>query len=400
MTTQSNSASIEPSAVANGDSSATFPGLSVLHVILCLDPGGLERVVIDLTREAAGVGQTASILCIEKPGVLAPQAQSVTKLYCSAKGPGLSWAVVDRIRSLLKELRPDVVHTHQISALFYLAPISRKLTPILVHTEHNNQFRRYQTFREKFTYFSMLAAAGPRVDRMFAVSEDARQSILNSHVIPRRKLFTVPNGINFDRFRLREPDLTLRKSLGIPDDSFVFGNIGRLTEMKRPDILIDAFAKLSAEFPASHLLLVGDGPLMVELRNQAATLKIADRVHFTGFQPKPEQYLGMLDVFVLTSRMEGMPLAVLEASASGIPVIASKVGGLEEMSDGGRSILLYEFGDMDALLSGLRRLASQSDYRQRLAQAGREHVLTAYAAKRMARDYAHHYTQIKQIQAR
>jgi glycosyltransferase involved in cell wall biosynthesis len=395
MTVNSKHAPHESSVKTGGDISVIAPKLSVMHVILSLDPGGLERVVIDLTREAARMGQTASILCIEKPGVLAPQAQAVTNIHCSTKGPGLSWAVVDRIRSILREVRPDVVHTHQAAALFYLAPISRKFTPILVHTEHNNQFRRYRTLREKFTYFSMLATAGSRVDRMFAVSEDARRSILNARVIPRRKLFTVPNGINFDRFRVRNQDPVLRKSLGIPDDGFVFGNIGRLNEMKRPDILIDAFAKLSSEFPASHLLLVGDGPLMADLQNQAAALKITARVHFTGFQPNPEKYLGMLDVFVLTSRMEGMPLAVLEASASGIPVIASKVGGLEEMSDGGRSILLYEFGDTDALLGGLRRLVSQSDFRQRLAHAGREHVLTAYSAERMARDYGHHYGQLR-----
>jgi glycosyltransferase involved in cell wall biosynthesis len=368
--------------------------LSVLHVVLSLDAGGLERVVIDLTREAAELGQAASILCIEKPGVLASQAEAVTTIHCAAKGPGLRWTAVDRIRSILRELRPDVVHTHQIPALLYLAPISRQLTPILVHTEHNNQFRRFITFREQLTYSSMLVIAGPRADRIFAVSEDATQSIRRTRIIPQHKLFTVPNGIDFSRFRVRQRNLALRQSLGIPPDSIVLGNIGRLDEVKRPDILIDAFAKVRSEFPASHLLLVGDGPLMSELRQQAAELQIADRVHFAGFQPNPELYLAMLDVFVLTSRMEGMPLSVLEAAASGIPVIASKVGGLEEMSNKGRSILLYEFNDNNALLTGLRRLMADVQFREQLGTAGREHVLAAYSAQRMARDYDRHYAQL------
>jgi glycosyltransferase involved in cell wall biosynthesis len=371
------------------------PQLSIVHVVMTLDAGGLERVVIDLAREARGMGQKASILCIEMPGILAPQAEaSGAAVLCANKGPGLRWAAIGRIRSILSEIRPDVVHTHQIQALFYLLPIRRRSTPILVHTEHNNQFRRFRSIREKLRYLCMLASAGPRADRIFGVSEDATQSVANAHVVPRRKLFTVPNGINLARFQTVHGDPALRRSLAIPPDGFVFGTIGRLAEMKRPDILVTAFSFLSAELPRSHLLIVGDGPMMPDLRKQAAASKAADRIHFAGFQPNPELYLGLLDVFVLTSRMEGMPLAILEAAASGKPVIASRVGGVEEVSNNGRSVLLYDFNDMDALLAGLRRLASDREFREQLAKSGREHVLKTYSSERMARDYHAHYEEL------
>jgi glycosyltransferase involved in cell wall biosynthesis len=369
--------------------------LSIVHVVITLDAGGLERVVIDLVREARGIGQKASILCIEMPGILAPQAEAIgAAVLCANKGPGLRCAAVGRIRSILSQIRPDVVHTHQIEALFYLLPISRRWTPILVHTEHNNQFRRFRSIREKLRYLFMLATAGPRADRIFGVSEDATQSVVSAHVVPPRKLFTVPNGINLARFLTAHGDPALRRSLGIPPDGFVFGSIGRLTEMKRPDILVTAFDELSAEIPMSHLLIVGDGPMMPDLRRQAAASKAVDRIHFAGFQPNPELYLGLLDVFVLTSRMEGMPLAVLEAAASGTPVIASRVGGVEEVSNSGRSVLLYDFNDMDALLAGLRRLASDCEFRQQLAKSGRDHIRTAYSSERMARDYQAHYEEL------
>jgi len=371
--------------------------LSVVHVVLTLDGGGLERVVIDLVREASGIGQKASVLCIEKPGILATQAEAAgASLHCAKKGPGLRWEAVDSVRSIFREIRPDVVHTHQIQALFYLLPISRRWMPILVHTEHNNQFRRYRTIREKLTYFSMLLAAGSRADRIFGVSEDATQSIMHTHAIQPQKLFTVPNGINFARFQKRHRNPGLRQSLGIPLDSFVFGSIGRLTEMKRPDILVSAFDKLSLELPTSHLLIVGDGPMMPDLRKQAAASKAADRIHFAGFQPDPELYLGLLDVFVMTSRMEGMPLAILEAAASGTPVIASKVGGVGEVSNNGRSVYLYDYNDMDALLVGLRRLAFEVEFREQIAQSGREHMLARYSSERMARDYQAHYEELNQ----
>jgi glycosyltransferase involved in cell wall biosynthesis len=266
--------------------------------------------------------------------------------------------------------------------------------PVLVHTEHNNQFRRYRTWRERLTYLAMLSLAGPRADRIFGVSEDATQSIARAHVVRRKKLFTVPNGINFARFQNLRRDEALRQSLGIPTGSLVFGSVGRLTEMKRPDILIRAFGTLSEELPASHLLIVGDGPEMIELRKQAAALKASNRIHFAGFQPHPENYLALLDVFVLTSRMEGMPLAVLEAAASGTPVIASKVGGVEEVSNKGQSVLLYDFNDMDALLAGLRRLAGDREFRQNLGRSGQQHMLSTYSAARMAADYQRHYDEL------
>jgi glycosyltransferase involved in cell wall biosynthesis len=369
--------------------------LSVVHVVLTLDGGGLERVIIDLVREAPFFHQTASILCIEKPGILAPQAEATgAPLYCANKGPSLRWSAVTSLKSILSEIRPDVVHTHQIQALLYLTPISRRRMPVLVHTEHNNQFRRYRTLNEKLTYFSMLAIAGPRADRVFGVSEDATESIGRTHLIPRRKLFTVPNGINLGRFQMKREDHELRRKFCIPQHSFVFGSIGRLTEMKRPDILIRAFERASTELPDSHLLIVGDGPMMPELRKQAAGIQAGDRVHFAGFQPCPEDYLGLLDVFVLTSRMEGMPLAILEAAASGTPVIASRVGGVEEVSDAGRSILLYDFSDMDALVTCMLRVASDASFRQQLGQRGQKHILDAYSSRRMAFDYQTHYDEL------
>jgi glycosyltransferase involved in cell wall biosynthesis len=369
--------------------------LSVLHVVLSLDGGGLERVVIDLAHEASALQQTASILCVSHPGVLAPKLGTAgVKLYCAEKGPGLRWSAVDAIRTIILKARPDVVHTHQISALLYVAGISRKLVPILVHTEHNNQFLRYRTARDKLRYLTMLLIAGRQTDRMFGVSEDATKSIRRSRVIASTKLFTVPNGVNLSRFQELKRDDCLRRAVGMPSDSFVLGNVGRLDEMKRPDLLVDAFARINAEFPNTDLLFVGDGPLMSDLRRKAADLKISARVHFTGFQENPEAYLGMMDVFVLTSRMEGMPLAVLEAAASGIPVIASRVGGLEEMSNAGRALLLYDFHDMDALHAKLHWLIRDCNFRRQIGQAGRGHVLSTYSSARMASDYNRHYREL------
>jgi glycosyltransferase involved in cell wall biosynthesis len=369
--------------------------LKVLHVVLSLDAGGLERVVIDLAREGRALGQSVSILCIEKPGVHADEVRLVgANLYCAEKGPGLRWDAVRKVRSILDEIHPDVIHTHQIPALLYVVASSPKFASALIHTEHNNQLKRFTSFRERAAYLTWLAIAGRRAHRLFGVSADSSQGLLDTHIVSPSKVFTVTNGIDLLRFRPAQNRAQARIALGIPAEAFVFGTVGRLNEMKRQDIFLDAFAKLSRELPSSYAVLVGDGPLRHELGAQAEKLGIADRVIFAGFQPSPEEFLAVFDVFVQTSRMEGLPLAVLEAAAAGLPVVASNVGGLEEISNSGQSILLYDFGDTNSLLSKLRQLAADPVYRQLISKSGRSHILATYSAARMAEEYQQHYLQI------
>src|SRR5205085_5435483 len=112
----------------------------------------------------------------------------------------------------------------------------------------------------------------------------------------------------------------------------------------RQDLLVEAFTALLKRVPDAWLLLVGDGPVMPQLRDFADRLQLSSRVRFAGFQSKPELYLAMMDVFALTSRSEGMPLVVLEACAAGVPVVATQVGGLREMIRSGQNGLLVPFG--------------------------------------------------------
>lgn len=366
--------------------------LTVVHVVLSLDAGGLERVVIDLAREGRDLGQTVSIFCIEHFGIHASEAGLIgAKLYCANKGAGLRWDTVRKVRATLDEIRPDVIHTHQIAALLYVVASGWKFAPVLAHTEHNNQLKRYTSLRNRSAYLTWLAIAGRRADRLFGVSADSSQGLLNTHLVSSQKVFTVTNGIDLSRFRPLRNRAQTRTSLGIPAGAFVFGTVGRLDEMKRQDIFLNVFAQLAKELPSAYAVLVGDGPLRRELGIQSEKLGVAGRVIFAGFQPSPEKFLSVFDVFVQTSRMEGLPLAVLEAAAAGVPVVASKVGGLEEVSNSGQGILLYDFGDTQALLSTVRKLASDPDYRQLIAETGRNHILAEYSSARMAAEYQQHY---------
>jgi sugar transferase (PEP-CTERM/EpsH1 system associated) len=361
--------------------------MKVAHVVLSLDAGGLERVVLDLVREGRELGQEVAIVCLEKPGAMAPEAESLgISLTCVHKGLGLRMRAMGQVRGLFSQLRPDVVHTHQIGALFYAGPAARLAgVPVVVHTEHG---KHYAT-RRQTRLLGRLASW--HVSRFFCVSDDIAAAVTAHRVAPRRKVGVVRNGIDVDRFTSRDAGAEVRRSLGISPEARVVGTVGRLNEIKRQDRLIRAFARISKKQPLIHLILVGDGPLRSDLVRLAGELGVANRTHFTGFQSTPERFLGAMDVFALTSRSEGMPLAILEAWAANVPVVASNVGGVPELVRDGHTGLLFDPMDESALPAALEHLLADASLSRRVATAGRQLVGSEYSLRRMAETYNRHY---------
>ena len=175
----------------------------------------------------------------------------------------------------------------------------------------------------------------------------------------------------------------LRSVLGIPPDAFVVGWLGRMTEIKRADVLLRAFAAISDQ---SHLLLAGDGPLRPSLEGLARELGVGSRVHFAGFRDDVGAVYAACDVVALTSANEGTPVSVIEALAAGVPVVSTNVGGVADIVDDGRTGLLAPPGDVAAIASGLRRLADHPEERLRMGESARATVIERYSVSRLVRD--------------
>jgi glycosyltransferase involved in cell wall biosynthesis len=363
--------------------------LSVIHVVLSLDCGGLEHVVLHLLREGQALGQRVSVLCLERAGTLAPQAEALgAEVHCADKKPGLRLGTTRRVRSLLAGITPDVVHTHQVGALFYSGPAARAAgVPLVVHTEHGKHYAA----RRRTRWLGWLA--GRHVARFFCVSEDIAREVVTCRVAPESRVRVVPNGIDTARFR-QANGLAVRQSLGIPEAAPVVGTVGRVTEIKRQDLLVRAFARVRAQTPGAHLLVVGDGPCLADLKALAAGLSLAGAVHFTGYQPEPQRFLSTLDVFALTSRSEGMPLVVLEAWAAGVPVVASAVGGLPQLVSHGENGLLVPYADEEALVVALTGLLGDATARRRLASEALAEVTARYDVRHMTSQYEDHYREL------
>ena len=363
----------------------------VAHIVLNLEVGGMERVVVDLVREGLALAQRLSVVTVSSRGELASVVEAMgVPVICVNKPPGLKMGAVKDLAAVFRKLRPDVVHTHQIGALFYAGRAARLAkVPLVVHTEHGKHFARLRT-RWMGRFAACYAA------RFFCVSEDLASHVRLNRVAPPRKVVVVVNGIDTDRFSVKGKEGALSASLGIPAGVPLIGTIGRLNEVKRQDVLLRAFAILLQSVPTAHLLIVGDGPLMNDLRGLAIELSISSVVHFVGYQASPELYLQMMDVFALSSRSEGMPLVLLEAGAAGLPVVATRVGGVPEVIVEGETGLMVPPENETALATALCNLLHDIPMARQMGEAARRRVVAEFSLRRMAAEYQRHYRELLQ----
>lgn len=371
--------------------------LRVLHVVLSLDVGGLERNVINQVVQGQAQGQLVSVVCLERPGVLADgvRAMDVT-LRCLAKCPGIRLGMVRALHRLFTELRPDVVHTHQIGSLFYAGMAARlSRVPLVVHTEHGRE--PYGT-RLRTRLLGRLA--GHFASRFYCLNRDMAGEVIAHRIVAPEKVFVIRNGIDTAHYAQRQDSAAIRRSLGLPQEALIVGTVGRLNPVKRHDRLLRAFARVRERIANVRLLVVGDGPLRDDLRGLAVRLGVASEVHFAGYQPDSAPFLSIMNAFVLTSDSEGTPQCVLEACVSGVPVIATRVGGLAELIEDGCTGRLVDAADETGLSAAIIAILLDRIHAESMARSARERIAAGFDVGRMAHEYHRDFIKLLASRAR
>jgi glycosyltransferase involved in cell wall biosynthesis len=367
--------------------------LHVLHAVLSLDVGGLERLVVGLVHEGVRRGQRASVLCIEREGALAKAVREAgAEVVSLGKPPGRLTEYRRRAAEVVKRLRPDVVHTHQLGAAWYVGPGAEAMGTAVVHTEHGHHLAPSLGIiaRAKRVLFGRSAAK--RIGRFCCVSAEIAASVTRQHVAAASKVAVVPNGVDLETFNNLPTTQEARARFGIPADAVVLGTVGRLAEVKQQDLLLGGAAELSKRFENLWVLLVGDGPERGRLEALARELGIAGRCVFAGFQLEPEIALAAMDVFALTSRSEGFPVSLLEAWAAGVPIAAPRVGGIPDIVADGQTGLLFAAGDLAGLCAAVERLLLERTFAAGLIERAKQVVEARYSLSQMARAYEQEYT--------
>jgi glycosyltransferase involved in cell wall biosynthesis len=291
----------------------------------------------------------------------------VVKSLVRQISPAKDLVALIKLWRIFRRERPLVVHTHSSKAGI-VGRLAAKLAgvPVVVHTVHGWPFHEAASRTATAFYVMLERMMAPFADRLIVVADHDLETGLQKGIGKRPKYRLVPNGIEMadllriDRQGTREPDTV--------------GSVMRLSEQKDPMTLMRAAARVAERYPDVRFKVAGDGPLRPELEEMSRELRLQDRFDFLGIRRDLDGVLGSFDVFVATSKWEGMPRAVVSAMAAGLPVIAAAVGGLAEVVQEGRTGYLFEAGDAEGLADRLIELLADQDVRARLGAAGREAV--------------------------
>ena len=300
--------------------------------------------------------------------------------------PGKDAVALVRLARFMRASRWDVVHTHSSKAGVLGRVAARQAgIPHVVHTVHGWGFTPGQAAPVFGLYVALERMCAPLTDVLVHVAERDRIEGLRQRIGRPDQYRLIRSGIEIDRFRdVRATRQDVRRTLGLPDEAFVVGSVGRFVPQKAPLDLVDAFARVARERADALLVVVGDGPLRAAVEGRIAEHGLSDRVRLTGIRRDVPELLRAFDVFALSSRWEGLPRVFPQAMAAGLPVVATDVSGASDAVVEGQTGFLVPAGDVSALGGSLARLAADPELRRRLGAAARLRV-EEFSAARMVR---------------
>jgi glycosyltransferase involved in cell wall biosynthesis len=294
-----------------------------------------------------------------------------------------------KLEAILRRQQPDVVHTHSGKAGILGRLAARRAgVPVILHHIHGPSFGKFQGALANFIFTAAERYAGRVTDHFFCSAAAMTRLYLAAGIGQPGQYTRIFSGFNLQPFLNATPDPALRASLGLAENHFVIGKIGRLFHLKGHADAIAAFARLSPQMPQARLLLVGDGILRRPLEEQARAAGLADRVIFAGLVAPTEvpRYLGIMDCVIHLSYREALSRVLPQALAAGKPVIAYDFDGADEICMTGQTGFLVHTGDIEGVAQGLLQLARDQALRDRFGQTGRGFVQENFSIERMVND--------------
>lgn len=353
--------------------------INVMYVIEELELGGAERVVIDQATMLDRERYNAIVCCLRAKGAFAADLEKghvpVVEL---CKKPGFDPSVLAKLRKVIKDHRIDVVHTH-----LWVANLWGRMAGILsgvkvVVTEHNVDVWKGGVHKAADRLLAPFTA------RICAVSWQVRHFYVDDVGIHPKKVEVVYNGTRTAvKSRDEDRNRALKRELGIRDDRPVIVNIGRLVEAKAHPVFFEALRLLDRQGMEFNALTVGDGPLKGKLLAEGQDLIESGRLLLTGLRKDVDRILDIADISVLASTREGFSMVVLESMAKGVPVVATRVGGNPEQIIDGKTGLLVDTGDSEALAEAMKRILSDSELARRMSLASRRRVEEEFSLSKM-----------------
>jgi sugar transferase (PEP-CTERM/EpsH1 system associated) len=369
--------------------------LRILHVIPQLMPGGTEYTLLRLIR-GLGEEEFEHRICITRAvnAQFAAQQGMADKIFVAANGNGGAQFPLFRLARIMRTFRPTIVHSRNWGGIEAVPAARAARVPVAIHSEHGYEVDSLAGLPYRRRVFRRVAYA--LADAVFTNSEELREYHARQAGVSPERLRVIYNGVDTLRFAPRlAARLRIRQDLGIAAEALVLGSVGRLVPIKDHGTLLRAASVLASQGANVRVILVGDGLQRNALQKQAGEdVQLAGRVLFMGASENIPELLNALDVFVLPSLGEGMSNTVLEAMASALPVVATRVGGNPELIEDGRSGFLFSAGDVAGLAAQLQRLLQDQTLPQEIGAAARERVVSLFSLEHMIAEYRSLYREL------
>ena len=349
----------------------------VLHVIDSLDLGGAQTFLLDLVSHHDRTRFIPEVAVMHGMGVYAKAFEDARVPVQSLSPVRFPPFYIPNFWKLMKGGNYDLLHFHLFGANLCAKPLAIMSghPAIVVHDQCNDESREQNPL--------LLAADAfwnQKSHRIIAVSESTRRYLLCHEDLDDSSVITISNGIDTEKFRpaIGGQCKSARSELGIPADAFVIGGVGRLVSQKNFLLFLKVASNILKKYPEVRFAIAGTGPLETILRAEAENLGISSQILFLGHVSDRQSLYHALDVLLITSDFEGTPMTLLEAMASGVPVVASAVDGISEVCSDGVDSLLAPPRDSDFFEQSLFRIIRDKTLRGNLAFAGRRTILERY----------------------
>ncbi len=374
----------------------------IAHVIYRFGMGGLENGLVNIINRLPEDKYRHVIICMTDHGEFSQRLNVSVDIYDMHKKPGKDFMVYYRLWKLFRKIRPDIVHTRNMSALESQLPAFLSGVPIRIHGEHGRDVhdldgsnKRYQSIRK---FFRLI------IDYYIPLSKDLEKYLSNTIEIKKEKIITICNGVDTEKFQhLEAMDLTSSSlRLGfINSDTIVIGTVGRLEEVKDQPNLLEAFIELlklpNVADKDIKLLLVGDGSLRDKLQRRVDEKGLQNKVWLAGAREDVPELMNLMTIFVLPSLAEGISNTILEAMACSLPVIATNVGGNAELIIDGQTGWIVPRADHHAIKEKCLRYIESPELIQKQGSLARKRIEEKFSIINMVQNYNNVYlTSIKE----
>lgn len=364
----------------------------IVHVVHWLRVAGLENGVVNLINRLHGT-QQHTVVCVADTGPLANRLPADVEVIDLSRRFQRDVLFPWRLSRILRGLNPDIVHSRNWGTIDAVLAARLAGVAIAVHGEHGRESidplgrnRSRKVLRRVFA---------PMISRFVTVSDDLKRWLIADVGIPSDKVVRIHNGVDTERFAPGDR-MSGRKALNVSEDQIVVGAVGRLDPVKDHMTLLEACTRIGNSAPRWQLIVIGEGELRADLEARVSRSDLRGRAILIGEHQDVPVLLRGLDVYVISSLAEGISNTLLEAMATGLPVVATRTGGNPEVVAEGVNGVLVPVGDADMMANALEAYIADAELRMRHGQASRKRSQDVFSLDRMAVEYDSLYTSLLQ----